>query len=177
MSTVPTHDQQQADMTKGAGVAGGRKASRNRRHDACAIGKQERLEIALLSGPAILLFVTFVIFPVIMAAYYGFFKWKGFGIPTNFVGLKNYITILTDPEFHAVLGHNAIILVASLLIQGPIALGLALLLNKKMKGQSLIRVLIFIPYVISEVIAGTATRPLTTMYVAIVDVPAVDAMY
>jgi hypothetical protein len=40
------------------------------------------------------------------------------------------------------------------LSRGPIALGFALL-NQKMHGQSLIRVLIFVPYVISEVIVGT----------------------
>jgi raffinose/stachyose/melibiose transport system permease protein len=39
-------------------------------------------------------------------------------------------------------------------MQGPIALGLALLLNRKMRYQSVIRVLIFVPYVISEVVVG-----------------------
>ncbi|MDY2669066.1 sugar ABC transporter permease [Schaalia hyovaginalis] len=140
----------------GSGAAGAAEKRSRGRSQKSEIGRRERLEIAVLSGPAILLFLFFVIFPVLMAGYYGFFKWKGYGVPTDFVGLKNYITILTDPEFHAVLGHNAIILVASLLLQGPIALLLALLLNKKMRGQSIIRVLIFIPYVISEVIAGTA---------------------
>ncbi|QPK81298.1 sugar ABC transporter permease [Schaalia sp. ZJ405] len=146
-------------LNGGSKAAGGARSSRSRGRktkEPSMIGRRERLEIAVLSGPAILMFLAFVIFPVIMAAYYGFFKWKGYGVPTDFVGLKNYVTILTDPEFHAVLGHNAIILVASLLLQGPIALLLALLLNKKMRGQSVIRVLIFIPYVISEVIAGTA---------------------
>ena len=42
----------------------------------------------------------------------------------------------------------------SLVIQGPVAIVLALLLNQKMRGRSLIRVLIFVPYVISEVIVG-----------------------
>jgi raffinose/stachyose/melibiose transport system permease protein len=46
--------------------------------------------------------------------------------------------------------------VLSLVLQGPIAIGLALLLNQRMRGQSLVRVLIFVPYVISEVIVGTA---------------------
>ena len=109
----------------------------------------------MLSGPAILMFLGFVIFPVLLAAYYGFYRWKGFGVPTNFVGLKNYITILQDTPFHEALWHNALIVVLSLVLQGPIALGFALLLNQKMRGQSLIRVLIFVPYVISEVIVGT----------------------
>ena len=43
----------------------------------------------------------------------------------------------------------------SLVIQGPLAIGLALLLNQKIRGRALIRVLIFVPYVISEVIVGT----------------------
>lgn len=113
------------------------------------IGWRARLEIAALSGPAILVFVAFVIFPVVMAGYYGFFRWKGYGRPTDFVGLRNYVTILQDPSFHEALAHNGIILVLSLVMQGPVAIALALLLNRKMRGQSLIRVLIFVPYVIS----------------------------
>jgi multiple sugar transport system permease protein/raffinose/stachyose/melibiose transport system permease protein len=118
-------------------------------------GWRQRFEIALLSGPAVLMFVGFVIFPVVLAAYYGFFRWKGYGKPTDFIGLQNYKTILTDPEFHAALQHNLTIVVLSLILQGPIAIGLALLLNRKMRGRSLIRVLIFVPYVVSEVIVGT----------------------
>jgi len=116
---------------------------------------RKRLEIALLTGPAILVFLAFVILPVLMAAYYGFFKWKGFGPPKNFVGLDNYKIILQDSAFHDALLHNGFIVVLSLLIQGPIAVVVALLLNQKMAGRGLIRVLIFVPYVVSEVIVGT----------------------
>lgn len=114
-----------------------------------------RLEITLMSGPAIVVFLGFVIFPVAMAAYYGFFDWKGYGPATDFVGLKNYAIILTDPTFLDALSHNAIIVVLSLIMQGPIAILLALLLNQKMRGRTAIRVLIFVPYVIAEVIVGT----------------------
>jgi raffinose/stachyose/melibiose transport system permease protein len=115
---------------------------------------RKRLEITLLAGPAIVVFVGFVIFPVILAAYYGFFRWKGYGPATDFVGFGNYLIIFSDSAFHDVLRHNGIILVLSLVIQGPIAVVLALLLNQKIRGRSLIRVLIFVPYIISEVIVG-----------------------
>ena len=114
-----------------------------------------RLEIALLTGPALIVFLGFVIFPVVMAAYYGFFSWQGYGIPTDFVGFKNYLTILQDPTFHEALSHNGTIVVLSLVLQGPAAILIALLLNRKLRGQSIIRVLIFVPYVISEVVVGT----------------------
>ncbi|GAB7191996.1 sugar ABC transporter permease [Kineococcus sp. NUM-3379] len=116
---------------------------------------RKRLEIAVLAGPAIVVFLAFVIFPVLMAAYYGFFRWKGFGPPTEFVGLDNYRTILTDGAFHDALVHNGFIVVLSLVLQGPAAVAIALLLNQKMRGRSLIRVLIFVPYVVAEVIVGT----------------------
>jgi len=45
--------------------------------------------------------------------------------------------------------------VLSLIIQGPLAILVALLLNQKIRGRALIRVLLFVPYVISEVIVGT----------------------
>ncbi|MFP8885388.1 carbohydrate ABC transporter permease [Streptomyces mangrovi] len=114
-----------------------------------------RLEIAVLSAPAIITFLAFVIFPVALAAYYGFYRWKGYGDPTDWVGLNNYKLILTDPAFHDVLWHNGLILVLSLVIQGPLAIVLALLLNQRIRGRSTIRVLIFVPYIISEVIVGT----------------------
>ncbi len=116
---------------------------------------RKRAEIAVLSGPAIVIFLMFVIFPVLMAAYYGFFRWKGYGAPTDFVGLQNYVTIFQDSEFIAALKHNGFIVVMSLLLQGPAAIGFALLMNQKIRGRSLIRVLIFVPYVVSEVIVGT----------------------
>ncbi|WNB86886.1 sugar ABC transporter permease [Cellulomonas sp. ATA003] len=116
---------------------------------------RKRAEIAILAGPAILLFLAFVVFPVVMAAYYGFYRWKGFGPPTDFVGLENYRIILQDSTFHDALMHNGFIVVMSLILQGPAAIAFALLLNQKMRGRSLIRVLIFVPYVIAEVIVGT----------------------
>nr|WP_241983693.1 MULTISPECIES: sugar ABC transporter permease [unclassified Cryobacterium] len=124
-----------------------------RRRRSSSIGA--RVEIAVLVGPALIVFLGFVIFPVVMAAYYGFFSWQGYGPPTDFVGFRNYVTILQDPTFQEALTHNGVIVVLSLVLQGPVAILLALLLNRKLRGQSLIRVLIFVPYVISEVVVGT----------------------
>src|SRR3954470_11904638 len=138
-SLTVTEDAPGNRVRNGGGVRTPPPPRRRRR----GIGWAQRLEIAALSGPAILMFLGFVIFPVVMAAYYGFYKWKGFGVPTNFVGLQNYVTIFQDSAFHQALWHNGVIVVLSLVLQGPIALAFALLLNQKVRGQSIIRVLIF----------------------------------
>lgn len=139
------------DLPAGGGDVKSPPPRRRRR----GLGWAERLEITALTAPATLVFLGFVIFPIAMAAYYGFFRWQGYGAPTDFVAFQNYITIIKDPIFHDALKHNLFIVVMSLVMQGPAALLLALLLNRKMRGQSVIRVLIFVPYVIAEVVVGT----------------------
>lgn len=118
-----------------------------------------RLEIVVFVAPALILFVGFVIIPVILAAVYSFFnlpaafRWDMLGAE-RFIGLDNYTRALTTPEFRKAIGNTFFILFASLLVQGPLAIGIALLLNRRMRGRGVLRLLIFVPYVLAEVIAG-----------------------
>lgn len=112
------------------------------------------LEIVLFAGPALFVFITFVIAPVVLAGIYSFYNWNGLGPLERFIGLDNYARALTDSVFLTAIGNNFFIVVASILIQGPLAIAIALLLNRKLPGRSIIRALIFVPYVLAEVIAG-----------------------
>ena len=119
---------------------------------------RKRLEIALFVGPALLVFVGFVILPVGLAAVYSFFNWNGLGPLERFIGLDNYTRAFSDPLFLKSIGNNFTIVALSLLIQGPLAIIVALLLNRKMRGRTFIRAAIFVPYVLSEVIAGLSWK-------------------
>ena len=92
--TPKTDDRPETDLAQRTGGGGDTPPPsappRRRRR---GIGRSGRWEIALLAGPAVIFFVGFVILPVILAAYYGFFNWHGYGPATDFIGLKNYITI------------------------------------------------------------------------------------
>jgi raffinose/stachyose/melibiose transport system permease protein len=123
-----------------------------------------RLEIMLFVGPALLLFVGFVILPVILAAVYSFynlpaaFQWSHLADPERFIGFDNYVRALTTPEFQKAIGNTFFILFMSLLVQGPLAIAVALLLNRRLRGRSVFRLLIFVPYVLAEVIAGLSWK-------------------
>lgn len=147
------HDPSAGLTTIGGGAPGASPPTPRRRRK--GIGWPARLEIALMTGPTMLVFVFFVILPIGIAAYYGFFSWQGYGPARDFVGLRNYGLIFEDGTFIDALQHNAAVVVLSLVIQGPAAILLALLLNRRMRGQTLVRVLVFVPYVISEVVVGT----------------------
>jgi raffinose/stachyose/melibiose transport system permease protein len=102
----------------------------------------------------LLLFTVFVLLPIGIAAYYGLYKWTGFGPLSGFVGLRNYKLALTDPAFQQAIMHNVIIAVLSIVIQIPISIAIALLLNRRIRGRSALRLLVFAPYVLSQAITG-----------------------
>ncbi|HSZ47947.1 MAG TPA: sugar ABC transporter permease [Streptosporangiaceae bacterium] len=108
------------------------------------------VELTVLLGPALALFTIFVLLPIGIAAYYGLFNWTGYGPLSDFTGLHNYKLVLADPVFRSSLWHNVIIAVLSLVIQLPISVAIALLLNRKMRGSSFLRMAVFAPYVVSQ---------------------------
>jgi raffinose/stachyose/melibiose transport system permease protein len=112
------------------------------------------LTIGLFLVPALVLYLVFVIVPIIQAAHFSLYKWNGLGPLVDFVGLKNYETALASDVFWQAVGNNALIIFLSLLIQIPFSLGLAVLLNRRFPGRAIFRLLFFVPYVLSEAITG-----------------------
>jgi raffinose/stachyose/melibiose transport system permease protein len=113
------------------------------------------LAIVLFILPALVLFLLLVVAPILVAGYTSVFKWNGLGgIPTDFIGLDNFTKMLKDKVFLGDLWHGLILIILSLVIQLPLALGVALLLNQKLRGRAVFRLLFFAPYVLSEVIAA-----------------------
>ncbi|MER7589762.1 sugar ABC transporter permease [Micromonospora sp. NPDC127501] len=143
-----------------ASPAGPHRAGRDsaRRAD----NRRKWYEIIGLTTPAVLIYVMFVLVPMGFAVYYSLFRWRGVGPPTEFVGLRNYTLAFQDPIFLDALRNNAIIVFGSLLIQGPIALGVALLLNRRFRGRAVFRLLVFVPYVLAEVTVGIMWKLLLT---------------
>ena len=131
-------------------TAGGRRRGRG----SLSVEWRKRLEIAFFVSPALALFALFVVVPVIQAVRYSTFRWNGLGPMDDFVGLENYTNALRDQVFTDAVMHNLIIIVLSIAIQLPLGLAIALLLNREIRGRTALRVIIFVPYVLAEVVAG-----------------------
>ncbi|MBA3274736.1 MAG: sugar ABC transporter permease [Chloroflexia bacterium] len=112
------------------------------------------LTIAGLLLPALAVYVVFVLYPMVRAVYFGLYAWNGLGLLEDFVGWENYQRILSDGVFRAALQHNLLLIVLSLGVQLPLALGIALLIRDNLPGRALFRTIFFLPYVLSEVITG-----------------------
>ena len=142
---------------------GGRRSALRRRRLRTA------LEVLFFTGPALALFLLFVVWPILRAVQFSVYRWKGFGPLVDFVGLRNYSTVLHNEVFTDAFAHNMTIVGLSILIQLPLGLGIALLLNRSMWGQGLLRTIIFVPYVLSEVIAGVVWFQLLQPQYGVVD--------
>ena len=114
--------------------------------------------VVLMLPPALLLFTLFVAMPMGEAAWYSLFRWDGFGAPTDFVGWDNYREVLQSKVFHTALRNNASIVAISLLVQLPLALGLALILAERFPAAPVFRLIFFLPYVLAEIAAGLIWR-------------------
>jgi raffinose/stachyose/melibiose transport system permease protein len=114
--------------------------------------------IAVFLLPALALYTVFVLYPIVQSLRYSLYDWNGLEPLTDFVGLDNFRRAFEDHAFLESLRHNAIIIALSLLIQIPFALGLAVLLNQAIRGRSMLRILFFAPYVLSEVVTGVVWR-------------------
>jgi raffinose/stachyose/melibiose transport system permease protein len=108
--------------------------------------------------PALAIYVALALVPIFQGAFYSGFDWNGLEPLENFVGLQNYRDALSDTVFLGAIRHVFIILGLSLVIQLPFSLGLAFLLNQKMRGRALLRLLFFLPYILSDVITAIVWR-------------------
>ncbi len=103
-------------------------------------------------APAMILFLGFVIWPVLQSIWISFNTWSGFGEMT-WVGLQNYRDLFGDSDFYISIGNNFTWLILMLL--APVfGLTLALFLNQEIHGIRIAKSLFFFPFVINLVVIG-----------------------
>ncbi len=106
----------------------------------------------LFLAPGILIFLLYVIFPILQSFWISFYEWDGLG-PKTWVGMGNYTDLLDDDSFYTSLKNNLVWLVLYLLAI-PAGLAVALFLNQTVTGIRFYKSLFFFPFVISQVVVG-----------------------
>lgn len=112
-----------------------------------------RRNIFFMILPCMVVYLAYIILPVITTFYYSLTKFSGIGKP-KFIGLKNYELLWHDPIFWVSLKNSIIVLVVSFIILVPCSFLLALLLNQKIKGSNVLKALNFAPSIIAPILVG-----------------------
>lgn len=109
--------------------------------------------IVLLALP-MTVFGVLVIWPLISSFYYSFTDWNGFDPNYDYVGFENFTRIWTDRLFFNAIVNTGIWLIAALLLPTLMGLGLALLLDNKVRGARVFKTVFYLPICLSAIVVG-----------------------
>lgn len=105
--------------------------------------------------PAVISFTLVVLIPAVKGVYYSFTDWNGIGQAANFVGLKNYVQILTkDTRFLHSFLFTFVFAIAAVICINVVGFALAMLVTQKFKGANFLRGVFFMPNLIGGILLG-----------------------
>jgi len=119
---------------------------------------EPRLVPYLYIAPAFLLFLAFVLAPLLHTVWLSFFSWDGISLG-EWVGLGNYSTELADPALRTALTHSLVFVITFCVL--PVAVGLivaTILSRQQLRGLAAFRTILFLPQVMAMVVVGVAWR-------------------
>lgn len=108
--------------------------------------------------PAGIVLLIFFFIPFFQTIGLSFLNYSNNIYNPSFAGLENYVQILHNPIFYKVMWNTLLYLVAAVPILAIIPLFLAILINQKIKGITLYKILIYLPVIVSIVVAAIAFK-------------------
>ena len=113
----------------------------------------DSVQAVVMIAPMLIGFVIFTYVPIIYILRYSFYDSNG--IRASWVGIDNFVRVFTrDTAYWKSLGNVFILAFGKLAVEIPLALLLAVLLNKGLKATGIFRVTLFLPAIISTAITG-----------------------
>jgi len=110
----------------------------------------------LFLAPALLLIATFIVYPIVSVIYYSFTDYS-ISTPPVWTGLDNYTKLIRDPTFWLALTHSIVYLVVTPILI-VLSIGLAIIVNRRLRGIHVFRALFYIPAVSGSIAIGISWR-------------------
>ena len=116
---------------------------------------QDLLTTYLFVLPAVLLFFLFSVYPFLKVFQLSVFEWDGIARHMNFVWLNNFKTaIFVDKAWWISLQNAGVVTLLALTVQNVLALILALIVDRDIRGKNFYRVVFYLPPVLSGIVVG-----------------------
>ncbi|MDQ7031673.1 MAG: sugar ABC transporter permease [Desulfonauticus sp.] len=108
----------------------------------------------ILAFPTLIILLLFLYYPTFKTFILSFYQVGFLGLSKIFVGIENYITLFTDPNYQQIFYNTFIFVVSNVGLSLGLGLLLAVLANTKVKGWRIYRLLLIWPYALPPAVAG-----------------------
>lgn len=116
--------------------------------------KSKRLDLTqFMSLPALILFGTFFVYPLALGLGMSLTDWDGMG-KAAFIGIDNFTAFFRDTRAMGDIRTTVVFAIGSAVLLNIAGLFYALLMDKHFRGQGIVRVIIYLPAIISPLIMG-----------------------
>ena len=117
--------------------------------------KASRSAARMMISPAVILLLCWMIVPLVMTIYFSFLRYNLITPSGNpFVGWENYYWFFTDPSFSAAMVNTLVLVGGVLVITTVGGIMFALLLDKPMWGQGIIRIMVIAPFFVMPTVSA-----------------------
>jgi ABC-type sugar transport system permease subunit len=115
--------------------------------------QKDAFQAVVMILPMMAGFILFTYVPIVYILRFAFYNYNGFR--SSFIGFDNFVRLFSrDPDFWKSIGNTFVLAFGKLTLEIPLALVLAILLNKNLRGTGFFRVTLFLPAIISTAIVG-----------------------
>lgn len=104
--------------------------------------------------PAVLIVGLFMFYPAFSGFYLSFTDWNGITKKIDFIGVSNFIEMFQDRVFYSSAKNTIIYCLVTVIVQHVIALSLAIVIDKGLKGSGFYKAVLFIPCLLSTIVTG-----------------------
>lgn len=107
-----------------------------------------------LVAPTLIIIALVAAYPIIDSVAISFLNNPLIPTGSTFVGLRNYLQVLSDPAFQGSVAVTVVFSVVSVALETVIGFGVALLMNKTFPGRGLVRTAILIPFAFPTIVSA-----------------------
>ena len=126
--------------------------------------------------PALILFLLFIIYPIVNGFIMAFFSWNGFNPERTYVGITNFEYVMRDRTFWLGMRNIAILAASAFAFMNTIALMLATLASTKIPGSKVYRIVFYLPVMLSGIVVGFVWRWLFNGNYGLINLPGGSSM-
>lgn len=116
--------------------------------------KKQNMSLLFLCAPALIVYAIFKLFPAFSGVFYSLTNWNGLNKTYDFVGLSNFIELLSDQYFWNSMWFTFKYVIVIVLVSNIVALTLAVAIESRRRAKGFFRTIFYMPNMISMVIGG-----------------------